>query len=317
MPLLASPIPSLAHARPRWLAYLLSVPFAGCLFGAWAWFSLAPTDYENRFWLLAQTNLTGYVFIEESVSESVKRTLATTNVLSGTFSKMRVGIRDEREDQTLQVSVQSSGSTAKDAPTTSSPDADRVTVFFASWSDDSHTTMPFVRHSPDFCWTFSGGVFIDIGQPRRMQIEISEKGEQGTASLKSDERAGSSEKPQGFPLLFECAAYKWPHSKSNELVVWTTVVEGKTLAGIDGSSAAPAGSDDIYRASRRVFERFWSAATRRLPVRGNKQFIRYSVPCRDWETGAEILRAFGRRWLTLSQGGGSNDTSGATPRAVE
>ena len=38
-----------------------------------------------RIWLEAKTNLPGYTFVPEPVSDAVKETLGTTNIVSGTF----------------------------------------------------------------------------------------------------------------------------------------------------------------------------------------------------------------------------------------
>ena len=82
--------------RRLWPTLLLSAPFAACILGSWAWFNTSIGTGRSTLdpgrpagvWLTARTNIPGYIFVPEPVSDSVKKTLGTTNILSGSFYKI-------------------------------------------------------------------------------------------------------------------------------------------------------------------------------------------------------------------------------------
>ena len=78
--------------RKKVTTFALFAPFLASIIGAYAWFNtsigLRSPDSSLRssgLWLQARTNIAGYTFIPEPVSDSVMEGLGTTNILSGTF----------------------------------------------------------------------------------------------------------------------------------------------------------------------------------------------------------------------------------------
>jgi len=87
--------------RKPWVTWSLFTPFLASVFGSWAWFNTdigrsgsRPSTLDSGrlpgIWLTARTNIPGYIFIAEPVSESVMKTLGTTNIISGSFYKIDV-----------------------------------------------------------------------------------------------------------------------------------------------------------------------------------------------------------------------------------
>ena len=68
----------LSTRRPPWIVLILSVPFLATVLDAWAWFNLdvgprrSTLDAGPLIWLTARTNIPGYTFVSEPVSEAVK-----------------------------------------------------------------------------------------------------------------------------------------------------------------------------------------------------------------------------------------------------
>ncbi len=79
--------------RSRSPILLFAALFLVCVLGSYAWFNVGLPSSSLRspasgIWLEAKTNIPGYIFVEEPVSEEVKKTLGTTNILSGSFYKV-------------------------------------------------------------------------------------------------------------------------------------------------------------------------------------------------------------------------------------
>lgn len=294
--------------RKPWLTWLLFTPFVASVFGPWAWFNTigarpSTLDSGPRIWLQARTNIPGYTFIPEPVSETVMKTLGTTNILSGTFYRTEDGSqrsehRGRKSEPTSDFQPQTSA--ASDfRPSTSVPRkhsqvsdlghpaselrplaSDRITIFLATWSAESKKPLLMLGHTPDICWTGAGWKPIDLGQPSQVLIELpipegrrqrSEVGDQ-SRSLPSVLRPPSSR-----PVPFSFRAFEAPDRNRRELAVWCMLVGGQPL----GSTAPENGQNTSHslRAIRRnMATQFWDATKNRLPVRGAKQFARYSAP---------------------------------------
>ena len=315
------------------LAWLLSLPFALSLLFAWAWFntdigrrmedtsletgdgrstldiqrstssnlqsSSSQSDSHPRLWLLARTNIPGYSFIPEPVSDAVMNTLGTTNILSGTFYR----------------------SVPYQLPT---PDfhlpPERVTIFLASWSAGDNKGLTAIQHTPDICWGGSGWKALNLGQPLQIGVNIpvqqpverAVSGEQSEvsdqrSSLTSDLRRLTSDlnqlpSPNSHLLKCDFRIFELPASHYREAAAWCALAGGQPLVG-----TTEWGRESISRHS--VAYDFWSrsvqlkqilhAVQNRLPVREKKQFVRYSVALEsDWQSGIQAMNAFGPGWLT-------------------
>ena len=107
----ASGLPSPAsdsNMHRKLIAFVLLAPFMASIIGAYAWFntsiglrSPASSLRSSGIWLEARTNIVGYTFVPEQVSDSVMKGLGTTNIISGTFYRNPAegGQRSEVRDQ--------------------------------------------------------------------------------------------------------------------------------------------------------------------------------------------------------------------------
>lgn len=113
--------------------------FFGGVVGAWGWFHIAPPPRGPGLRLGVATQMSGWRFQPDPLSDVVRSTLATTNLLNGVFTADRGGV---------------------------------VTVFAAEWSVGSARVMSVVEHTPDICWVGAGFVPVDLGQPTQVDLEI-------------------------------------------------------------------------------------------------------------------------------------------------
>jgi hypothetical protein len=117
----------------------ITLLFVSTITGAWAWFHIAPTQDFERLRFEVGSEVEGWRFAPEPVSDAVKQTLATTRLLNGSFS--------------------------------AEPDR-RVTVFAAEWRANDQHTLSVVQHTPDICWVGIGLAPVDAGQPDRIQLNL-------------------------------------------------------------------------------------------------------------------------------------------------
>jgi len=215
--------------------FLLTLPFALCILGAYVWFNTdiarpSPSALSSspRLWLSARTNIPGYTFVPDPVSESVMKTLGTTNILSGTF------YRTEVRNQKSAVS-------------------------------DQKSTLTSDFRSPT---------------------------------------SGLDQLPSPNSRLLKCdfRIFELPKSANREAAAWCALAGGQPLIG-----TTEWGRDSISRDSAAYY--FWNRAVQlkqilhtaqnRLPVREEKQFVRYSVPLEsDWHSGIQAMNTFGPGWMS-------------------
>ena len=308
--------PSTLVSRRNWPVLVFALVFASCILFAYCWFntdigrpSPGSAPYAARrasslrftspgIWLTARTNLPGYTFVSEPVSDAVKETLGTTNILSGTFYRTEDGDRkSEIRNQTTRVGDANLVLTSDIRPPHSvlRPLAsDRITVFLATWSAESKKPLLMLGHTPDICWTGAGWKPIDLGQPRQVLIDLpTTEGRSQRSEPASDVRHLSSgtdlRPPSSRPLPFSCRAFESPDRTTRELAVWCTLIDGQPLTDSipsERASVQVVTSDAHVRMT--ILDRLLRATRQRLPVRGEKQFVRYSMPMNgDWQMTLE------------------------------
>jgi hypothetical protein len=114
--------------------------FSVALVGAWGWFYVGVTPPEKSYVLHAKESLPGYQFKPMPVGEQAIETLATTNLLNGTFE----------------------GGTA----------GDRFMVFSASWAAKGAKQMGVLGHTPEICWVGAGFKLISMGEPAFLEVDL-------------------------------------------------------------------------------------------------------------------------------------------------
>ena len=308
--------------RPRWPIIAFALAFAICIVGSRVWFntdigravvpSVRSSDPQSRIWLTARTNLAGYTFVPEPVSDAVKETLGTTNIVSGTFVQRATS--DER-----RASNQFSESGISSSSRLSSLDPERITIFLATWSAESKKPLLMLGHTPDICWASAGWKPVDLGQPRQVLIDLplasratsderpapdqpsgtgvhsgSRPSTLGTGRLVPESRPSLldsrlSQIASTATLPFSCRAFESPDRNRRELAVWCTLIDGQPLA-----ESMPSGRESVQtlfsdaHVRMSILDRLLRATRQRLPVRGEKQFVRYSMPMKgDWRMTLE------------------------------
>jgi hypothetical protein len=271
------PRPSSLDPRRNWPILVFAILFTSCMAFAYLWFNtnigrsrFRPSTLDSRppIWLEAITNVPGYVFIEEPVSEVVKKILATSNILNGTFYRIREDGHSVTPGSSGQkISTLSSNSfgaasssenranssTSSELPTieiasrsaisdstrsaTASP-ADRVTVFVAFWAGADRKGLSVVQHTPDICWLGNGWIPLDLGVPKQVQIGLSVKDTPSKISY-SDSTALTdglstlkvSDRIFGsnITLPFECRTFELRGVGAREMGLWCTLIGGKML----------------------------------------------------------------------------------------
>ena len=102
-------------------------------------------------------------------------------------------------------------------------------------------------------------------------------------------------------LTFDFRILKLPNNPNREAVAWCALAGGQPLIGTTEWGRESISRDFVtyYFLSRAVqLRQILHAAVNRLPVRREKQFVRYSTPLNsDWPTAIETLNPFGPAWL--------------------
>lgn len=219
-----------------------------------------------------RTNLSGYIFAGDPVSDGVKRILGTTDILSGSFS-------------------------AADADRASSPSLSRTTVFVSTWAAADSTKLGVIEHTPDICWIGSGWKPVDLGQPDRITIELPRDGATAT-------------QPKSMSTVpFECRVFLSSDGQAREIVVWCMIVGGHFFAeptrfkpSKQDSNSTGDGDKDLAAANARLLsaQNFAKTVLDRVPALELKQFVRLSRPLiDDWSSGLHHLKTFAADWLTI------------------
>jgi hypothetical protein len=306
--------------------FLLSV------LGAWAWFNVGTNTEAGstadgqtpRIWLEARTNLAGYTFKPQSLSEEELQTLATTDIINGAFVPVSQSQIANRKSQIL--SPQSEISNLNSAITNSDlrPLTSEVRVFLATWRANSGKGLTVVHHTPDICWVGAGLKPVDMGQASQIELTFPVSEDRGQKSAISDQRSAvSDQKPRPLtsdlrpltsssrpptsdlrPLVtipFECRVFQSPDGSHRELVIWCTLIGGRILAEGDRFAGFfkqdklndPRSHERMAAPSRRLAaNQLWRAIQDRLPARGVKQFVRCSVSLNgDWQSALEWVRS--------------------------
>ena len=165
------------------------------------------------------------------------------------------------------------------------PSPDRITIFLATWSAESKKPLLMLGHTPDICWTGAGWKPIDLSQPREVLIDLpTTEGRIQKSEIGDQNRHPSSDlgplpsalrPPSSRPLPFSCRAFEAPDRNKRELAVWCMLIDGQPLAEARTSereSVQAVAPDAQVRMS--ILNRLARATRQRLPVRGEKQFVR-------------------------------------------
>lgn len=125
-------------ARPQWLAWAFVLFFLACIGGACAWFHSGTNSRQSTLRYQARPRLEGYEYRTEPITPNEQSSLATTNLISGTF----IGTN-----------------------------AQEIRIFFASWTESDGRNLSVVQHTPDLCWVKAGWQPVNLGQPEKMTLE--------------------------------------------------------------------------------------------------------------------------------------------------
>ena len=302
--------PPSSGVRPRWPVLVLAFPLLASILFPYAWFNTdigrpngrgQMTDDRRQIsepasdvrhlssgtglrppssgiWLTARTNLPGYTFVPEPVSDAVKETLGTTNIVSGTFYNIAAD-GNQKSEPASDVRHLSSGTDLHPLA------SDRITVFLATWSAESKKPLLMLGHTPDICWTGAGWKPVELGQPRQVLIDLP------TTEGRSQRSEPTSvlRPPSSRPLPFSCRAFESPDRTTRELAVWCTLIDGQLLAeSMPSERASVQVVTSAAHVRMTILDRLVRATRQRLPVRGEKQFMRYSMPMNgDWRITLE------------------------------
>jgi hypothetical protein len=286
---------------------LFGLLFATCVALPYAWFntdigrvSSASGSPYSRVLITLHTNIPGYKFIVEPVSDDVRNILRTTNIVSGTFYRMRIetskmGIRSNQ----LDLDQSKSDITLDIVP-------DRITVFLATWMPSNRESIRVLGHTPDICWTSTGWTPIDLGQPEQVTLRFprpyfnrypqrapSDVGKDSTSHDSSARDHAQSAITFYCPLDLECRAFESPDRANRELTVWCVLAGGVSLTRTSEANRYWVFREDSASALRvRSLYRLWSMTLHRTRVREGKQFVRCSVPVTsDWQISLNWIKA--------------------------
>lgn len=303
--------------RRSWTAFLLFTPFLASIAGAYAWFVGLPSPASSLptsfIWLEATTNIPGYTFIPESVSDSVKAGLGTTNILSGTFfrdadtdgrktSDERPVPASPRRDKNTRLSTLVTGRPTPSLDSEHSPldtkSASRVTVFLASWTAETKAPLKVLGHTPDICWVGSGWKPVRTENPQRIliQLPIAKAEALDARRQKRDIRDQSN-----GALTFETRSFELSDSGQREHAAWCILVEGEIVNDtLQMTDRLPLLLEEANRGRFSHLGEFCKAVQDRFSVRGAKQYIRFSVPGADnTEHSIASLGYFASQWLKI------------------
>ena len=311
------PTTDLQTYRPRWPIFAYFGVFVGCGIGSWGWFNtdigrstshISTPNSRPRLWLQARTNIPGYVFTPESVSDEVKKILGTTNILSGTFYRIT---EDRNQKPALSSDIQplTSGNSLDSRPLVApergeggSPldHASRFTVFLATWHKTDKHGMVMIQHTPDICWDLAGWKPVNQKQLSELYLRIP-FAKNLSSNQNSTVQSMSAGLDSGLNLPLTSRVFEFPIDHRRELAIWCSLVGGCTLTEQTGwnSETNRMNTKSLLVQSRLLILKQLSDATKlRLPSRGTKQFVRYSLPVtHDWETTLRNAESLGRAWL--------------------
>lgn len=161
-------------------------------------------------------------------------------------------------------------------------------VSLASWTGESGRNISLVEHTPDVCWPAEGMRPLELGQPSQVEISLNR-----------------------LAMPFECRVFESPGGTRRELVVWCSFLGGQIMPEYDLLRLSARDSTDRYRdhGSRSVTVRrrlkitqFIGLITRRLPVQGDRQMVRVSLPLTtDWQDALRQIKAFVPQCLGLTR----------------
>jgi len=290
-----------ADSRPQrrtWTVFLLLTPFLISIIGAYAWFNTdigprrSALDSRPRIWLEATTNIPGYTFIPESVSDSVKTGLGTTNIVSGTFVRnAEIDVGETGDEHPSPASARREKNTRL-----TTLEAERVTVFLASWPAEIKAPLKVLGHTPDICWVGAGWKPVRTENPQRIliQLPIAKADALDARHQKRDIRDQSN-----GALTFETRSFELSDSGQKEHAAWCIFVGGEILNDtLRLTERLPLLLENSNRGRFSHLGEFCKAVQDRFSVRGAKQYIRFSVPGADnTEHSVATLGYFASQWL--------------------
>lgn len=241
----------------------ITLLFASCLTGAWSWFHVGVKPPERYLVLRARTEIPGFEFIPEPISEKAIEILATTNLINGTFTRI-----NNPSCSTSHAVALSEG---------------RFRVFMANWKASDSRQLDVVSHTPDICWAGAGWVSYDAGQPPLVDIDL--PGGRMTFECRAFKGPNGTQRE----------LVMW-----STLVNGQVMEDGGRFRTLTDESL-PLKERMAGPSRRRAANLFARAITDRIPASGDKQFVRFSVALSaDWQPVFENLRSTAAQWLTLS-----------------
>lgn len=249
------------QGHQRWLAVISAVVFVLSIVIARGWFDRGAGPSSVGITLVARTNLSGFTFIEEPISDEAKRVLDATHIVNGQFAR---------------------------------PNGPTYTVFLASWYAAQRERLVLETHSPDICWPNVGWTQLDEGQPSSATLTFSQipEGSSNVASpvvsipvecrLFRSLDGNSKELVVWFGLVGGIII-----PQIGRLSPWK-----EEDGGYERERWRPA-------ARKLVGQQFWHSLRRRELVRSH-QFVRYSVTVTgDWREALDELKNFGPQWIDV------------------
>jgi len=125
--------------NPNRIGLLLSALFILAVGGAWGWFHINPRQFDVSYRFIPVTQVQGWKYTETQVSKAVIETLATTNLVNGSFE---------------------------------GPHGERFTVFLGTWDGRDSKQLSVVAHSPDVCWVGAGWKPVPADLPERFTLRF-------------------------------------------------------------------------------------------------------------------------------------------------
>jgi Protein of unknown function (DUF3485) len=125
--------------NPNRIGLLLSALFFLAVGGAWGWFHISPREFPFSYRFIPVTQIQGWKYTEAQVTQAVIDTLATTNLVNGSFS----GAKGEK-----------------------------FTVFLGTWDGRDSKQLSVVAHSPDVCWVGAGWKPVVADLPDKINIRF-------------------------------------------------------------------------------------------------------------------------------------------------
>ena len=111
--------------------------------------------------------------------------------------------------------------------------------------------------------------------------------------------------PNSQSLIFDFRLFELPDNQNREATAWCALAGGQPLTDTNewGRESISRDTSAYYFWSRAVqIRQILHTAQNRLPVRREKQFVRYSASLKsDWRFTIETVNAFGPAWLSAEQ----------------